>query len=193
MTIASTGAGGRGSGGSSDDVKLSSVTVSTPGYYVTFTSIVDATLYSCYHVYFSGIMPSSTSGAQLRIHFINGSTARSGDSDNISFNAWEYGTTRESAETVGKFVNVTGTLVSSLEQFAASPGICGSMIITAPATAGRAQAIGFATGHSAAGGFATRFSFAGGLNASYLVDGFRLYFSAGTVSSGTATVFGVKK
>jgi hypothetical protein len=182
-----------GGGGPSDYVKLSSVTVSEPGYYVTFTSIFNATLYSCYRVYFSGIMPSSSSGAQLRMHFLNGSTARNGDSDNISFNAWEYGTTRESAEIIGKFVNITGTEVSSVSQFAASPGVCGSMIITAPVTSGRPQAIGSATAHSTAGGLATHFYFAGGLNVSYAVDGFRLYFSVGSINSGTATVFGVKK
>jgi hypothetical protein len=127
------------------------------------------------------------------MHLMSGTTARTGTSDTITFNSWEYGTTCASSETTGKYVTITGLPISSPTQFAASPGAIGSMIIAAPATAGRAQLIGSATAHTPDGGFATRFSFAGGLNASYLIDGFRLFFSSNNVASGTVTVFGVKK
>ncbi|MDR2436173.1 MAG: hypothetical protein LBD33_02595 [Puniceicoccales bacterium] len=190
ITIASTGTGGSSSG---NYVKLSSVTVSSSVVYVKFLSIFDGALYDCYSVYFSGIKPSSSSNVSLCMHFMSDTTAKNGSSDNISFNAWEYGTTRTSAETTGNYISITGTPIYSLAQYSDSPGLVGSMLIAAPATAGRAQVIGSATAPSPAGGFATHYSFAGGLNNSYLADGFRLFFSSGSIAAGAVTVFGVKK
>ena len=127
------------------------------------------------------------------MHFVSGSTARNGTSDNVTFNSWAYGTTYESAETTGKYVYITGLPVSTVAQSSNTPGVFGSMLIAAPGSAGKAQVIGTATATSPAGGFATHHSFAGGLNVPYLVDGFRLFFSAGNLVAGTATIFGVKK
>jgi hypothetical protein len=160
---------------------------------VTFQSIFDADLYSCYTVYCSRLMLFSSTDASLFMHLMSGITARNGNSDKITFNSWEGGTTYASAETVGKYVAITGLPISSPAQVASTPGAFGSMFIAALATAGRAQLIGSATTHTPDGGFATRFSFAGGLNASYIIDGFHLFFSSGNMAAGTVTIFGVKK
>jgi hypothetical protein len=183
---------GGGSGGG-DYVKLSTVTVSFPVVYVTFSSIFDADLHSCYAVYFSVLTPSSSTDVSLFMHLVSSTTARNGTSDNITFNSWEYGTTYASSETIGKYVAITGLPISSPAHSTGTPGAIGSMLIAAPATAGKAQLIGSAMAHTPNGGFATKFSFAGGLNASDSIDGFPLFFSSGNVAAGTVTVFGVKK
>jgi hypothetical protein len=127
---------------------LSTLRVSTPAVYGTFSSIFDADLYGCYAVYFSGIIPSCSNDVSLFMQFLSGTTPRNGISDNITFNSWESGTTYAPAETVGKYFAITGVPISSPAQVACTAGAFGSMLIAAPATAGRAQLIGSATTHT---------------------------------------------
>jgi hypothetical protein len=193
ITIASASAGETPSTSTGHYVKLGSVTVETSTTYITFEPIFDDALYHCYVAYFSRILPSGD-GASLHMQFSAGSAVKNGSTDNIVLNSWAYSTVYESAQTTGRYIRITGVPLSSAAQVTGASGLTGYMIISATnSSSSRAQISGAATGYSAIGGHATMFSYAGGLNYSYAVDGFRLYFSEGYISSGSMTVFGVKK
>jgi hypothetical protein len=124
-------------------------------------------------------MTPSSGNVGLDVYLLYGSTARNANSDNMSFNSWAYGTTCESAETMGRHVGIIGLPASTVAQSADTPGAFGSMTITVPAAAGKAPLIGPATAHSHTGGQATHFSFAGGLNIPDSIDACRLLFAPG--------------
>jgi hypothetical protein len=181
-----------GGGVSADYVKLASATISSSTAYATFTSLFDPATYFCYAVYFSRMIPA-TDGVKLCMQFRQGTSAWNSSTDNISTNSWTYGTTSSSQETTGAHIYITGLPLANATQAQNTPGVSGHMVITAATGTMCATMSGLASGHSTTGSAATLYQFAGGLIVPHPVDGFRMYFSNGNITSGTVTLFGVKK
>jgi hypothetical protein len=195
ITISAAGAsgGGGGDGGDGNYVRLANAIISANTYYVTFESIFDAASYAGYTVYFSRLMPLTNNGL-LCLQFKSGTSVYAGTSDYATSNAAGYGSSYTAEQITDKWLALTKIGIAAPADVTGASGISGWLFIGgADSSASKTQLVGAANGYSVSGGNATLFNFAGSLNVAYAVDGFRLLFSSGRTTSGSVTVFGVKK